>query len=103
MIPKIQIELANIETNTSREAVTNTDGDFEIPYVSPGTYRLTASASGFKNFVASHIVLRARETRSVDVSLESARWVPRLASRRALTISRPREVKSPGASTGKPG
>ena len=70
VIPKIQIELTNIETNTSREAITNSDGAFEIPYLSPGTYRLTASASGFKNFVASDIVLRARETRRVDVSLE---------------------------------
>jgi hypothetical protein len=70
VMPKIRIDLTNTETNTTRETITNADGDFEIPYLSPGLYRLTASATGFKNFVASEIVLRARETRRVDVSLE---------------------------------
>ena len=40
VIPKVKIELTNTETNTTREAVTNSEGDFEIPYVSPGNYRL---------------------------------------------------------------
>jgi hypothetical protein len=68
--PKVQIELTNVETNATRVATTNDEGDFEIPYVSPGTYRLTATAPGFKTFVASDLLIRAREIRRVDVSLE---------------------------------
>jgi hypothetical protein len=68
--PKVAIQLTNVETNTMRVAETNDDGDFEIPYLSPGTYRLTATATGFKSFVASNILIRAREIRRVDISLE---------------------------------
>lgn len=70
LVPKVAIELTNIATNVSRKAVTNDDGDFEIPYVALGTYRLTASAAGFRNFVADNIVIRAREIRRIDVKLE---------------------------------
>ncbi|HET8547545.1 MAG TPA: carboxypeptidase-like regulatory domain-containing protein [Bryobacteraceae bacterium] len=69
VVPKVRIELTNVDTNTTREMFTNAEGDYEIPYVSPGTYRITASATGFRNSVVNDIVLRARETRRVDVTL----------------------------------
>ena len=68
--PQVRIQVTHVETNTTREGLTSAEGDFEVPYLSPGTYRLTATAPGFKNFVATDIVLRARETRRIDVSLE---------------------------------
>ncbi len=70
VVPKVRIVLTNVATNISREVETTEQGDFEIPFVVQGTYRLTASATGFKNFVANDIVVRAREVRRVDARLE---------------------------------
>ncbi len=70
VVPNTAIEVTNIETNISRAAKSNDAGDFEIPYLNPGTYRLTASAAGFKTFVAEQIVLVAREVRRLDTTLE---------------------------------
>ena len=69
-IPKTKLVLTNINTNVARDAESNENGDFEIPYVVPGYYRLTATAQGFKNFTATDILVRAREMRRVDVKLE---------------------------------
>jgi hypothetical protein len=68
--PRVKIELLDLGTNTSRDVLTSSSGDFEIPYVSPGTYRLTATSPGFRTFVADNVIIRAREMRRVDVTLE---------------------------------
>ena len=70
VVTKAKVVLTNTGTNTSREAESNDNGDFEIPYIVQGTYKLTATAAGFKNFVVSDILLRAREARRIDVKLE---------------------------------
>src|SRR5574340_282240 len=70
LVPGVSIELTNVATNVSRKATTGESGDFEIPYVPLGTYTLVATSAGFKNFVAEDILIRARETRRIDVVLE---------------------------------
>jgi Carboxypeptidase regulatory-like domain len=68
--PDAKITITNTETNISREAVTTAEGVFEIPYLSPGVYRLTATGTGFKTFVADKILLTSREIRRIDVAFE---------------------------------
>ena len=45
-VPSAKITLTNVETNVARNAVTTSDGVYEIPYLTPGTYRLSAVGSG---------------------------------------------------------
>src|SRR5574341_955610 len=47
----------------ARTTTTNDQGDFEIPSLRPGTYRLTATASGFKRFVADNILVQSNQIR----------------------------------------
>ena len=70
VVPGAKIELKNVGTNIAREVTTNTSGDFEIPYVIPGTYELTANFEGFKTFIARSIVLVPREVRRLNVQFE---------------------------------
>jgi len=51
-VPGAKITLTNLETNISRDAVSTSDGVYEIPYLAPGAYRLTATSQGFKTFIA---------------------------------------------------
>src|SRR5262245_34595405 len=65
-----QIKLVNTQTAVERDVVTNTDGDFEIPDLQHGTYRLTVTQPGFKNFIAGNIVLETSQIRRIDAALE---------------------------------
>ena len=69
-VPNAKLTLLNTGTNIPRESASNENGDFEIPYVVQGTYTLTVSVQGFKNFITSDLLIRARETRRLDVKLE---------------------------------
>jgi hypothetical protein len=70
VVPNVQITLTDIDRNTSRTATTGQDGNYEIPFLVPGLYKLTAAGSGFKEFVADQIRITSREIRRIDVSLE---------------------------------
>jgi len=64
------ISLTNVETNLKRATKTNENGDFEIPDLLRGTYRLTATSAGFKNFVADNIILETGQIRRINATLE---------------------------------
>jgi outer membrane receptor protein involved in Fe transport len=64
------VKLVSLETSVERNVATNSDGDFEIPDLQRGRYKLTVTQSGFKNFVADNIVLETSTIRRVDAVLE---------------------------------
>ena len=68
--PNIKITLLDVERNTTRTTVTTSEGDYEIPFLVPGLYKLTATGPGFTDFVADQIRLTSREIRRIDVSLD---------------------------------
>ena len=47
--------------NTSRTAVTASEGTYEIPFIVPGLYKLTATGAGFKDFLAEQIRITGGE------------------------------------------
>jgi hypothetical protein len=53
-----------------RKIVIDNQGNYEIPGLKEGTYRLTASAPGFKTFVANDVILAANQVRRLDLHLE---------------------------------
>ncbi len=65
-----QIRLVNTGTAVERSVSTNQDGDFEIPDLLRGTYRLTVSVAGFKSFIAENIELESSQIRRIDARLE---------------------------------
>jgi hypothetical protein len=70
VVSSAEITVVNVETNFRRATTTNENGDFEVPDLQRGTYRLTATASGFKTFVAENIILEGNQTRRINAALE---------------------------------
>lgn len=64
------VKLVNVQTGLERQATTTVNGDFEFPDLKRGTYRLTASAPGFRNFIADNIILESNQIRRIDANLE---------------------------------
>ena len=48
-VPNVQVTLQSATENASRETVTNTGGQYVIPAIPPGTYRLVMKANGFQS------------------------------------------------------
>ncbi|HJY87482.1 MAG TPA: carboxypeptidase-like regulatory domain-containing protein, partial [Candidatus Acidoferrales bacterium] len=70
VVTNTNIELLHLETNAKRQVLTNESGDFEIPDLQRGTYRLTARAPGFKTWVADQIILETSQIRRINPTFE---------------------------------
>ena len=70
LVPSAKVTVLNTGTSFLSESVTSAEGSYYIPYLNPGTYRLTVEASGFKQYVRDGIELRSGETPRVDITLE---------------------------------
>ena len=69
-IPSAVVTATNIETNIEAQTTSNESGIFTVPQLKEGTYNIRVSAPGFKTFLASNVILGARDIRRVDVTLE---------------------------------
>lgn len=62
-----------IGTEAKFEAVSATDGLYAIPFLPPGSYRLTAESPGFKRYVRDNFAAGANERLGVDIQIGSRR------------------------------
>jgi hypothetical protein len=65
-----QLKLLNTVTNDVRVQTSSDAGAYNFTNLLPGTYKLTAAASGFKEFVRTGMQLRANTAATVDVPLQ---------------------------------
>ncbi|MBS1825599.1 MAG: carboxypeptidase regulatory-like domain-containing protein [Acidobacteria bacterium] len=70
VIPGATVKALNLATNVETPVETTSAGVFRMPYLSPGTYRITASAAGFKTSVRDNVVLAVAQTLTVDFTME---------------------------------
>jgi hypothetical protein len=71
IIPGATIVAANTQTREERRAQSNDQGLYVITPLSPGTYTLSIEAPGFKRYVATGVVLNARDRRTENAALEA--------------------------------
>src|SRR5215204_4745959 len=62
VLPGVTVTVTNSETKVAQTAVTDDKGLFEVLYLNPGTYTVSAELSGFKT-----VVLAGNEVRVGDV------------------------------------
>ena len=70
LVPNVKIEVKNTGTNVIVNTVTDSAGLYAVPFLNPGSYSVSAEASGFKKFVRSNLVLSVNDTIDVDIPLE---------------------------------
>ncbi len=70
VVPGVTVVITAVATNvTARTVSTDANGNFEIPDLLPGLYRLRAELSGFKAFEAGNILLEVGQIRRIDFVL----------------------------------
>src|SRR5438045_4055514 len=70
VLPGAKVSVVNVETSFRSETQTSPEGSYYVPYLSPGNYRITVEAAGFRTYVRNGVVLRTAETPRVDITME---------------------------------
>jgi len=68
-VPHAAVTVTEVDTQEARTTTTNGTGDFTVPVLNPGNYRVTVSGAGFKNETKFGIVLDVNHTVRVDMTL----------------------------------
>jgi outer membrane receptor protein involved in Fe transport len=64
------VEVANTATNVANHVQTTSSGDYTIPYLQPGTYRVTVQASGFQKSITENVTLVVAQQARVNVAMK---------------------------------
>ncbi len=68
-IPNVAVSVTGNSTQVKVNATTNASGSYEIPYLDPGMYTMTASAQGFTSYQRTNVEVRAADRLTIDVKL----------------------------------
>src|SRR5665213_1593302 len=69
VLPGASVLIVNQGTGASRHTETNQSGDFVVPALEPGSYRIAIEATGFKKMVADNVTLNVGDKKSLNFSL----------------------------------
>lgn len=69
-IPGAAITVTSRDTNAAAKSVAPTSGEFSVPNLLPGVYRLEVTAQGFKRYLQQNITVAAASSVHVDVQLQ---------------------------------
>jgi hypothetical protein len=70
VIPNATITATNLSTNVAVSGRANDQGDYQILFLNPGLYKVTATAAGFKSFARGNLELRLSDRVGIDITLE---------------------------------
>jgi hypothetical protein len=64
------VTVRNSQTNEEKTATTSDEGNYTVPFLQPGRYSVSVSASGFKKAVSDNVELHTADKATMDVALE---------------------------------
>jgi hypothetical protein len=89
-IPRATVKINRVDTNETHETVTDEAGSFSFVFLTPGSYRVQASAPGFKTIERDHLILETDDTVSLPLKLSLGDVTERVsvsATREVLDLS----------------
>jgi hypothetical protein len=69
-VPNAKVVVTNTSTNIEKIAAADESGAYQVGYLQPGPYSVSAEAAGFRKFIAKDIPLSAQAVVLVDAKLE---------------------------------
>ena len=70
VIPGARVTVTNVDTNVSNTVTANTTGYWEVGFLIPGAYAVTAESGGFKTLKRTGITLNTGDRLALDLKLE---------------------------------
>jgi len=69
-LPGVAIELTHEDTGVVERTSSNQAGEYTIPLLPPGRYRLSAQVKGFRGYTRSGVVMESARTVRLDIAME---------------------------------
>ena len=69
VIPGATVGITNLDTGFRREVKSDSNGEFELPYIPLGNYRINCKAQGFKSVDRSGVNLQVDQKARIDFAL----------------------------------
>ena len=70
VVPGASVTVTNLATSLRREAATGGGGDFAVPQLPPGRYKVEVAAKGFKRVVVEDLEVNVTQTATLNLKLE---------------------------------
>jgi len=69
-VANAQVSIASADRGINRDTTTNSDGEYSVAALPPGSYDISVSAQGFKKYQVKGVILRVAQKARVDVPLQ---------------------------------
>jgi len=69
-VANAQVTVSAADRGINRETATNSDGEYSVAALPPGSYDIAVTAQGFKKYQAKGVILRVAQKARADVSLQ---------------------------------
>ncbi|MDX2149978.1 MAG: carboxypeptidase regulatory-like domain-containing protein [Bryobacteraceae bacterium] len=69
-VPNVKVTITNTQTNQTSEITTNEAGQYRVPNLQIGVYKITFSANGFKTVVRDGLRLSVTDVLAINATLE---------------------------------
>ena len=66
----VSVAIVNLATNSNYDSLTNGAGQYTVPNLPIGTYKMTFVKPGFKNYVREFLILNVAQVARVDVQMQ---------------------------------
>ncbi|HWS87341.1 MAG TPA: TonB-dependent receptor [Pyrinomonadaceae bacterium] len=70
VVPGASVAVTNLATALTREVTTGGEGDFAVPLLPPGRYKVEVSAKGFKRSIVTELEVNVTQTSTINLTLE---------------------------------
>ena len=70
VVPGAKIKVLNVETGVTVETVTGSEGNYSVPFLSPGTYTVVVDREGFKKAQQANVLVRVASDATINLTLE---------------------------------
>jgi hypothetical protein len=70
VLAKASVDVTNAATGIIKHTETTSSGDYTVPYLQPGTYRVTVQASGFQKSTVDNVRLVVGQEARADVTMK---------------------------------
>ncbi len=69
-VPGARLTVLNVQTNEQFRTTTGADGNYTVPFLIPGRYRIVVEATGFKRAVQESVELHINDRATLNFTLE---------------------------------
>src|SRR5277367_1208484 len=70
VVPNAAITVTEVNTGSISKTTSDAAGQYVVPFLVPGTYRIEAQALGFQKILRNGIILQSQEHPLVDLTLQ---------------------------------